>query len=110
MLFAIHCLDLPDAAERRAAARPAHSERWRAVADRAVVYGALLDPDDGRPVGSLFVVDAASRDELDRVLAGDPFTTERVWGEVRVHGLAPSRNTPVSLPVTDPLETGEPTP
>jgi uncharacterized protein len=98
MFFAIHCLDLPDAAERRAAARPAHSDRLRTGEGRAVLYGALLDPDDGVPVGSLLLVEAASRQEVDLFLAGDPFTTGRVWGEVRVHALSPSRHSTVSLP------------
>jgi uncharacterized protein len=99
-LWAVHCLDGPGAAGRRAELLPAHSARLAdrrasGTGPRLVAYGPLLA--DGTHVGSLFVVAAAERDEVDRFVAEDPFTLGGVWARVDVHAFAPSANSLVDL-------------
>lgn len=99
MLWAVHCLDRPDAAARRSAARAAHSARLTAVGTdvRPVMYGRLVGGDESTAVGSLIVVEAESRDQVERFVAEDPFVQAGVWREVRIDGFEPSTRSPVSL-------------
>ncbi|MFD7657446.1 YciI family protein [Actinosynnema sp. NPDC059797] len=96
-LWVVHCLDAPGAAAARELARPAHSARLRASTTRPACYGPLVGEDGRTPVGSLIVLWAADRAEVERWVAEDPFTTAGVWGEVRVHAFAQSANSPNPL-------------
>jgi hypothetical protein len=46
--------------------------------------GPLVEDDGERMIGSLFVVDAANRAEVDSYLAADPFMLNGVWERVEV--------------------------
>jgi len=75
-----------DGVARRDAARPAHAASIRALwKEGRVVLGAGLLDDAGVVRGSLIVVDARSRDDVEDYLATEPFATEGVWGRVEVH-------------------------
>ncbi len=97
MLWAVHCTDHPGAAARRAAARPAHSARLRTAPVPLQLYGALTAADGETPAGSLFLVEAPTREEVERFFAQDPFAIEGVWAQVQVHGLLPSPNAAATL-------------
>jgi uncharacterized protein YciI len=77
--------DAPDAAPRRAAARPAHLARVAPLAAEGVLAmgGALLDA-AGAMVGSIAVTRHASEAAARAFWAEDPYVTQRVWGAMHV--------------------------
>ncbi len=72
MLFAIICTDRPASLDIRLATRAAHIAYLTTYADRVVQGGPLLDT-DGRPCGSLLLVDVADRAAAEGFAAGDPY-------------------------------------
>jgi len=97
-LWAVHCLDGPDCAGRRHAARPAHSARLRSATEvQAVFYGPLMAEDGSTAIGSLFLIEAADREAVERFVAEDPFTLDDVWRQVDIRAFAPSGNSPHRL-------------
>ena len=97
MLWVIHCLDGPDAAARRAAARPEHSARLRAGHLRPVLYGPLVTADGGDAIGSLIVIEAETRKEVADYVNGDPFAVSGVWERIDIQAFTPSERSPVRL-------------
>ena len=72
MLFALLCTDRPGGLDLRMATRPAHLAYLEREAHRLISGGAMLDP-EGKPCGSLLVVEAADRAEAEAFAAGDPY-------------------------------------
>ena len=70
--FAIHCIDKPNSGELRAATRTAHLAHINALGDSVLVAGPLLRP-DGRPMGSLMIIDFDDRDAAVAFTASDPY-------------------------------------
>jgi uncharacterized protein YciI len=82
MAFMIYCLDKPDHLETRMANRPAHVEHLIAHEGHLITAGPLLDGE--RMIGSLLVVDFATRDEVDAFLAADPYAKAGLFQSVTV--------------------------
>jgi uncharacterized protein YciI len=55
-----------------------------AAAGQMLLGGAILD-EAGEMIGSMTVVDLASRAEVDRWLATDPYVAGKVWERIEVH-------------------------
>jgi uncharacterized protein YciI len=72
MLFAITCTDKPASLALRIASRPAHLAYLEANLAHLVLVGPVLDP-EGKPCGSLLVVDLADRAAAEAFAAGDPY-------------------------------------
>jgi uncharacterized protein YciI len=73
MLFALINTDRPASLELRMATRPAHL-KWLETEDSKIVTGgALLDP-EGKPIGSLIVVDVPDRAAAEAFVQSDPYT------------------------------------
>ena len=72
MLFALINTDRPGSLELRMATRPAHLAYLEGEAARIVSGGATLDA-EGRPGGSLLVIDVADRAAAEAFAAGDPY-------------------------------------
>jgi uncharacterized protein YciI len=85
MLFMAYCLDKPGALTIRMANRPDHVEYLTKHNDKLVYAGPLLDHDDNM-MGSLLVLDVASRGEMDLFLADDPYAKAGLFQSVSVHG------------------------
>jgi uncharacterized protein YciI len=73
MLFALINTDRPGSFDLRMATRPAHLAYLEAETARIISGGALLDA-DGKPNGSLLVIDVADRAEAEAFAAADPYT------------------------------------
>lgn len=88
-LFAIRCLDDPrdpeGVARRRREARDDHFAHVERVVGAIRVSGPLKD-EDGRYVGSLFVVEAADAAAAREWLTADPYHRAGIWGEIEVTG------------------------
>ncbi|TDQ83981.1 hypothetical protein A8950_0527 [Dongia mobilis] len=78
----IYCLDKPDHLEVRLANRPAHVEHLIAHESHLITGGPLLDGE--KMIGSLLVVDFATREEVDAFLAADPYAKADLFQSVTV--------------------------
>ena len=72
MLFAIICTDRPDGLELRMATRPTHLAYLQTYAAKLVEVGPILNT-EGRPCGSLLIIDVSDRAEAEGFAAGDPY-------------------------------------
>lgn len=73
MLFALINTDRPASLDLRMATRPAHLEYLAAHESVVMSGGALLDT-EGKPAGSLLVIDVADRAAAEAFAAADPYT------------------------------------
>ena len=89
MLFAIICTDRPASLDLRLATRPAHRAYLLAYADRVVQSGPLLDA-DGRPCGSLILVDVADRAAAEGFAAADPYAAAGLFESTIIRAYRPA--------------------
>lgn len=73
MLFALINTDRPNSLDLRMATRPAHLEWLADHQSKLISGGALLDT-DGKPAGSLIVIEAEDRAAAEAFAAADPYT------------------------------------
>ncbi len=86
-LFAVHALDQPDSLSRRLEYYTEHRnfiETERAYGVSVVLSGPLQSDDGEIMIGSLFLIEAPSRAEVETFTKADPFMTEGVWGQVSI--------------------------
>ncbi|NGM23184.1 YciI family protein [Roseomonas stagni] len=81
MLFAISCTDKPASLALRMETRPAHLEYLKQHAASFVLVGPVLDA-EGKPCGSLLVVDVADRAAAEAFAAGDPYAKAGLFESV----------------------------
>ncbi|GGF31022.1 hypothetical protein GCM10011611_41440 [Aliidongia dinghuensis] len=84
MIFAITCIDRPDASGVRAATRPAHLEYLKSLGKTLVVAGPFLADDGATPTGSLLLVEAADKATAQAIAAGDPYAAAGLFASVTV--------------------------
>jgi uncharacterized protein len=85
MLYAIRLLDKPAAHALRDQVRPAHKAHLGAVAERIAFAGPLTHDDGATMIGSLLVIDFASREAAQAWLADEPFTRAGLYASTEVH-------------------------
>lgn len=84
-LYCLHCLDNEtDGAVRRAETRPAHLAWAGNLGPMVRMAGPLID-EQGRMVGSVFLITADSLDHARAINADDPYTKAGVFGRVTIH-------------------------
>ena len=99
MLFVIHATDRKDAIATRAKhyrAHRIHLDQAESHAVNVVTAGTLVADDAETPVGSLFVVEAASRAAVDAFTRSDPYHVNHVWETVRIHAYNRKRGSPAA--------------
>ncbi len=86
MYFVIYALDRPDAADLRAKTRPAHREYMHSdgLPVTLLLAGPLLASDGVTMVGSLIVVEADRREDVDAFSARDPYRLAGLVGSVSI--------------------------
>jgi uncharacterized protein len=97
MLFVVHALDKESVLPTRAKHYRAHRIHLDRAEDHAVdvVTAGTLVADDGEtPVGSVFVIDAATRAAVDAFTRSDPYHLNGVWECVQIHRYNKKRGTP----------------
>ena len=82
-LYAITARDKPDTLELRQSTRDSHLVHLRALNERLHAAGPLLDA-DGRPCGSLIVVEMADADEARGFADADPYARAGLFAAVDV--------------------------
>ena len=85
MLFVITCTDRPGSLDLRLATRPGHLAYATTYADRIVLGGPLLDA-DGRPCGSMLLVDVEDRAAAEGFAAGDPYAKAGLFESTVIRG------------------------
>jgi uncharacterized protein YciI len=86
-LFAIHALDQQDVLPLRLehyAAHRAYVESAEAGGIRVLLSGPLQSDDGEMMIGSLFIIEAESREQVAAFTAADPFTIQGVWATVSI--------------------------
>ena len=83
-MFVVHCKDKPQAQQVRLDNRVAHLDYLKAHAAQVVMAGPVLTEDGQGMVGSVLVLDFATRAELDAFLAGDPYARAGLFESVTV--------------------------
>jgi len=84
-LFALFCLDKPNALELRMATRPAHVAYLQANGAALKLAGPLLD-DQGDMMGSMLVIDVEDTTTAQAFAAADPYAQAGLFSSVAVHG------------------------
>jgi uncharacterized protein len=89
MLFAIHALDRAGALPTRLANYDAHkaflSDTSR-FGVKIAMSGPLVSDDGESMIGSLFLIEAPSRSEVEAFNRADPFAAAGIWEKVTITG------------------------
>jgi uncharacterized protein YciI len=85
--FCIHAFDYPGRLADRQRLREGHRARLRQHEHPVAVRigGPLLD-DDGQMIGTMLVIEAATRSDVETYLAGDPYMAEGLFMAVSITG------------------------
>jgi uncharacterized protein YciI len=82
MYFVVYCKDSPENL------RPKYrADHLQFVLENSSVYrfgGPLID-DAGKVVGSLIIFNVKDRAEVDKLLATDPYFTNRIFSSIEIH-------------------------
>lgn len=83
-MYVVHCQDKQGALQLRLDNRANHLEYLKAHIDKVVMAGPVQTEDRTGMVGSVLVLDFATRAELDAFLAGDPYAKAGLFETVTV--------------------------
>ena len=89
MLFTLTCTDRPGCLDLRMATRPAHLAFLETYQAKLAYAGALLDL-DGRPCGSLLMIDVADRAEAEGFAASDPYAKADLFESAVIRPFRPA--------------------
>lgn len=97
MLFALICRDKPGHLQTRIDNRPAHVEYLRKLNEAGTlkIAGPFLN-DDGKPYGSLVVIEAANKNEAAAIGASDPYAKAGLFETVRIRAWNWTFNNPAN--------------
>lgn len=85
MLFVVYCRDKEDSQSIRLDNRETHLAYVDASDLEMVVAGPLLTPEGDGMIGSMLVVDADDRAQVDAFAASDPYRLAGLFDSVEIH-------------------------
>ncbi|MBB3148792.1 hypothetical protein FHS21_005240 [Phyllobacterium trifolii] len=85
MHYIVHCLDRPNALADRLAHYEAHKAYLAKATVKTLISGPLLADDNETMIGSLFVLEADSKEAVVAFNANDPFNAAKIWEDVKIH-------------------------
>jgi len=85
MHYIVHCLDRPNAVADRLAHYEAHKAYLAVATVKTLISGPLLADDNETMIGSLFVLEADSKEAVVAFNANDPFNAAMIWEDVKIH-------------------------
>ncbi|HEX3364063.1 YciI family protein [Phenylobacterium sp.] len=88
-LFVLACFDKPNSLDLRMATREAHLAYAGEHRAMIKVAGPLLDAADAM-AGSLFILEAESRAQVEAFNAADPYQKAGLFGQVEIRGFKAS--------------------
>ena len=86
MQFIITAHDGENMLEKRLAIRPRHLEGMAKLGKHIITAGGLLD-EEGKPKGSVLVLEFDKREDLDDYIASGPYVLEHVWETVEIESM-----------------------
>ena len=81
--FILLCRDKPGALDLRMETRPAHLEYFEKFGNKAILGGPLLDG-EGKPKGSMLLIEAEDEAAAREVAANDPYARAGLFASVEV--------------------------
>ncbi|WP_182086348.1 YciI family protein [Aureimonas sp. ME7] len=81
----VHALDRANAVGDRLAHYDAHKAYLADAPVKIVISGPLLAEDGETMIGSLFLFEAETKEEVERFNAADPFAKAGIWERVEIH-------------------------
>ncbi len=93
MLFALICTDKPDHLSVRLENRPAHVDYLNGLGDALKGAGPFLDGNE-KPNGSLVILEAADKEEAQKIAANDPYDRAGLFQSVEIRPWAWLINNP----------------
>jgi uncharacterized protein YciI len=83
--FLVQYWDKPGSGELRAPNRDAHITYRRSLGAKLVLAGPLFDDFDGKPaIGTMVILDAASKADADEIARQDPYYKAGVFKDMQV--------------------------
>jgi uncharacterized protein YciI len=83
MLFALICTDKPGSLELRQQSRPEHLQFLESLGSNLKAAGPFTD-DEGRPTGSLVVIEALNRTAIAEIAERDPYAAAGLFASVEI--------------------------
>lgn len=83
-LYVVHCLDAPGMQDRRIALTEAHRKYVAEQGEHIYFGGPLLDETNGRRIGSLIVLKAATREQAQAFMAAEPYCANGLFESVQI--------------------------
>jgi len=83
MLFALICTDKPNSLELRQQSRPDHLKFLESLGNSLKAAGPFTD-DEGKPTGSLVVIEAEDRAAISAIAARDPYAVAGLFASVEI--------------------------
>ncbi|MGB8432923.1 MAG: YciI family protein [Burkholderiales bacterium] len=77
-------MDRPGVEEKRRQVIPAHIEYLATNPIKIVMSGPLVSDDGGKTIGSLYMLEAANRAEIEKFQHADPLYNADIWEMVEV--------------------------
>ena len=84
MHYIIHCLDKPNSVEKRLEHYEAHKAYLSRATIKTVISGPLLADDEETMIGSCFLVEANSLQEVEAFNHADPFFKANLWERISI--------------------------
>ncbi|MGI4748368.1 MAG: YciI family protein [Janthinobacterium lividum] len=85
MHFIVHCQDKPGMVDTRLAHYDAHKAYLGTQPIDIIISGPLVQDDGTTMIGSFFLVQADTREEVETFNANDPFHAAGIWQQVLIH-------------------------
>jgi uncharacterized protein YciI len=85
MHYIVHCLDHDGAVEKRLENYEAHKAYLASAGMKTIISGPLTADDNETMIGSCFLLEADSKDDVIAFNKADPFTKAGVWKTVNIH-------------------------
>ena len=83
MLFALICTDKLNSLELRQQSRPEHLKFLEGLGNTLKAAGPFTD-DDGKPTGSLVIIEAANRVAITEIAGRDPYAVAGLFASVEI--------------------------
>lgn len=85
MHYIVHCLDYPGQVQKRLDNYDSHKAYLSTNPIKTLISGPLLAEDGETMIGSCFLVEAESTDEVMRFHQNDPFYAVGLWEKVSIN-------------------------
>jgi uncharacterized protein len=93
MLYAFICTDKPNSLTVRQQFRPDHVKHVQGLGAALKFAGPFLS-DDGSPIGSLLVIEAADRKSAQEIASNDPYNKAGLFASVDIRAWKWAMNAP----------------